>query len=50
MLTARARAGLRQQAYDEVQDTLHKLRRLGPHDPDDFSLSTPDQIVKQSTA
>jgi len=46
-LTARARAGLRQQAYDEVQDTLHKLRHLGPHDPDDFSLSTPDQIVKQ---
>ncbi len=46
-MTARARAGLRRQAYDEVQDTLHKLRHLSPHDPDDFSLSTPDQIVKQ---
>jgi putative ABC transport system permease protein len=46
-LTARARPGLRQQAYEEVQDTLHKLRHVGPHDPDDFSLSTPDQIVKQ---
>jgi putative ABC transport system permease protein len=46
-LTAKARPGLRQQAFDEVQDTLHKLRHLGPHDPDDFNLSTPDQIVKQ---
>ena len=46
-LTARARPGLRQQAYDEVQQTLRKLRRLGPHDADDFTLSTPDQIVKQ---
>jgi len=46
-LTARARPGMRQQAYDEVQETLRKLRHLGPHDPDDFTLSTPDQIVKQ---
>jgi putative ABC transport system permease protein len=46
-LTARARPGMRQQAYEEVQETLHKLRHLGPHDPDDFTLSTPDQIVKQ---
>ncbi|HUA58687.1 MAG TPA: ABC transporter permease [Verrucomicrobiae bacterium] len=46
-LTARARPGLRQQAYDEVEDTLRKLRHLGPHDPDDFTLNTPDQIVKQ---
>jgi len=46
-LTARARPGLRQQAYEEVQGTLRKLRHLGPHDPDDFNLSTPDQIVKQ---
>jgi putative ABC transport system permease protein len=46
-LTARARPGMRQQAYDEVRETLHRLRHLGPHDPDDFSLSTPDQIVKQ---
>ena len=46
-LTARAQPGLRQQAYDEVQGALHKLRHLGPHDPDDFTLSTPDQIIKQ---
>ena len=46
-LTARARPGMRQQGYDEVHETLRRLRHLGPHDPDDFSLSTPDQIVKQ---
>jgi putative ABC transport system permease protein len=46
-LTAKARPGLRQQAYDEVQETLRKVRHLAPHDPEDFSLSTPDQIVKQ---
>ena len=46
-LTAKARPGLRQQAYEEVQGTLRKLRHLGPHDPDDFTLGTPDQIVKQ---
>jgi putative ABC transport system permease protein len=46
-LTARARPGLRGQAYEEVQGTLRKLRHVGPHDPDDFSLTTPDQIVKQ---
>jgi len=46
-LTARARQGLRQQAFEEVHETLRKLRHLGPHDPDDFTLNTPDQIVKQ---
>ncbi len=45
--TARARPGLRQQAYDEVHETLRRLRHLGPHDADDFTLNTPDQIVKQ---
>jgi putative ABC transport system permease protein len=46
-LTAKARPGLRQQAFEEVQATLRRLRHLGPHDPEDFTLSTPDQIVKQ---
>jgi putative ABC transport system permease protein len=46
-LTARARPGLRQQAYDEVHETLRRLRHLGPHDPDDFTMGTPDQVVKQ---
>ncbi|HWR54791.1 MAG TPA: ABC transporter permease [Bryobacteraceae bacterium] len=46
MITAKARAGKRQDAFDEVQGILRKIRRTPPG-PDDFSLSTPDQIVKQ---
>ena len=46
-LTARAKPGLRQQAYEEVEATVRKLRHLRTDDPNDFSLSTPDQIVKQ---
>jgi putative ABC transport system permease protein len=46
-LTAKARPGLRQQAFEEVEDTLRRLRHLGSRDADDFTLSTPDQIVKQ---
>jgi putative ABC transport system permease protein len=46
MITAKARAGKRQDAFDEVQGLLRKIRRTPPG-PDDFSLSTPDQIVKQ---
>jgi putative ABC transport system permease protein len=46
-ITAKGRPGMRQQAYEEVQATMRRLRHLGPHDPDDFTLSTPDQIVKQ---
>jgi putative ABC transport system permease protein len=47
MVTAKARPGLRQQAFEEVQGTLRKVRRTPAGAPDDFSLSTPDQIVKQ---
>jgi putative ABC transport system permease protein len=47
MITARARPGLRDQAYDEIQGLLRKIRRTPAQAPDDFSLSTADQIVKQ---
>jgi putative ABC transport system permease protein len=47
MITARARPGLRDQAYDEVEGILRKIRRTPAKDPDDFSLTTADQIVKQ---
>jgi putative ABC transport system permease protein len=47
MVTARARPGLRDQAYDEVQGILRKIRHTPVKDPDDFSLTTADQIVKQ---
>ncbi|HEY1204428.1 MAG: ABC transporter permease [Bryobacteraceae bacterium] len=47
MITARARPGLRDQAYDEVQGILRRIRRTPAKAPDDFSLTTADQIVKQ---
>ncbi len=47
MVTAKARPGLRLQAYDEVEGILRKVRRTPPGEPNDFSLTTPDQIVKQ---
>jgi putative ABC transport system permease protein len=47
MITSRARPGLRDQAYDEVQGILRKIRHTPAKAPDDFSLTTADQIVKQ---
>ena len=47
MVTAKARPGLRQQAYQEIQGILRKIRRTPAGEEDDFSLSTPDQIIKQ---
>ncbi|MBL8209366.1 MAG: ABC transporter permease [Bryobacterales bacterium] len=46
LLTAKARPGLRDQAYDEVQSILRRLRQVPPGQPDDFALSTADQIIK----
>jgi putative ABC transport system permease protein len=47
MITAKARTGYRQQAYEEVEGILRKVRRTPPGQPNDFNLSTPDQIIKQ---
>jgi putative ABC transport system permease protein len=47
MLSIRSYPGMRAQAYDEVQSVLRKFRRTPPGEPDDFNLSTPDQIVAQ---
>ncbi len=47
MITAKARPGLRQQAFEEIEGILRKIRRTPPGEPNDFNLSTPDQIVKQ---
>ena len=47
MITAKARTGLRKDAFDEVRDIVRRLRKLKKVDPDDFNLSTPDQIVQQ---
>jgi putative ABC transport system permease protein len=47
MIIAKARAGMRQQAFDEVKGVMRKIRRLAPNVEDDFALSTPDQIIQQ---
>ena len=47
LLTIRARQGHRQDAFDEVEGIVRRIRRTPRNQPDDFSLSTPDQIVKQ---
>ena len=47
MITAKARVGKRQDAYDEVQGTMRRIRRLATDAKNDFAISTPDQIIQQ---
>jgi len=47
MITAKAKPGRRLEAFDEVQGAMRRIRRLTTGQPDDFSLSTPDQIIQQ---
>ena len=46
-ITAKARPGKRQEAYDEVEAAMRRIRRIPTTGDDDFALTTPDQIVKQ---
>ncbi len=47
MITAKARPGLRQLAYEEVEAILRKIRRTPLGQENDFALSTADQIIRQ---
>ncbi len=47
MITAKAKPGMRKDTFDEVDDIIRKARGLKRDDVDDFSLSTPDQIIEQ---
>ena len=47
MVTARARPGMRKDAYDDVEMIIRRARHLATGTPDDFSISTPDQIIQQ---
>jgi putative ABC transport system permease protein len=47
MIIAQAKPGKRQEAYDEAEGTMRRLRRLTTDQADDFSISTPDQIIQQ---
>jgi putative ABC transport system permease protein len=45
VLYVRAQPGSRREAYVETETILRRLRRLGPAEDDDFTLSTADQII-----
>jgi putative ABC transport system permease protein len=47
MITAKAKPGQRQEAYYEVEGAMRRLRHLATATPDDFAISTPDQIIEQ---
>jgi putative ABC transport system permease protein len=47
MITAKAKPGMRKDTFEEVDDIIRKARRLQRDQPDDFSISTPDQIIQQ---
>ncbi len=46
-ITAKAKPGMRKDAYDDVEAILRRARHVKNGDPDDFSLQTPDQIMHQ---
>ena len=50
VLYARARPGMREQAFREVETVLRRLRRVPPGAANDFSLSTADQIIRSLDA
>ncbi|HWE53854.1 MAG TPA: ABC transporter permease [Bryobacteraceae bacterium] len=47
MITAKAKPGMRKDAYDDIDAIIRRTRHVKTADPDDFSLSTPDQIIQQ---
>jgi putative ABC transport system permease protein len=46
-ITAKAKPGRRKEAFDEVEAIMRRIRRLKRDEPDDFSITTPDQIIQQ---
>ncbi len=47
MITAKAKPGQRKDAYEEVRALMRRTRHLKSDASDDFSISTPDQIIQQ---
>jgi len=47
MLVCKARPGMRDDALAEVEGVLRKARRVPAGEENDFSISTPDQIIEQ---
>ena len=47
MVIAKARSGMREGAYQEVEGVMRRIRRVPTGVEDDFAISTPDQIIQQ---
>jgi len=47
MITAKAKPGQRKDALEEVRGLIRRTRHVPTDAADDFSLSTPDQIIQQ---
>jgi putative ABC transport system permease protein len=47
MIVAKARPGMRDGAFQEVDGVMRRIRRLPTGAEDDFAISTPDQIIQQ---
>ena len=47
MFLVNAKPDRRLQAFDDVRAAMRRIRRLAPEAEDDFTLSTPDQIVRE---
>jgi putative ABC transport system permease protein len=47
MITAKAKPGRRLDAFEEIRGVMRKIRHVPAGKEDDFSLSTPDQIIQQ---
>jgi len=47
ILVSKARPGMREEAYEEIRQLLRRVRKTPPGLPDDFGLSTTDQIIKR---
>lgn len=47
LFICKAKPGMRKQALGEVEGIMRRIRRLKTDAPNDFNLSTPDQIIAQ---
>jgi len=46
-ITSKSRTGMRQEAFDEVESAMRRIRRLATGVDDDFNITTPDQVIQQ---
>jgi putative ABC transport system permease protein len=47
LITAKAKPGMRKDAYADVEAILRRARHVKSGDADDFTMQTPDQIMQQ---